>query len=113
IPAQFIKTGSSHLSLIVLDENNIVSVEPGAFDIVDGLDIYMRYNSLSTLDEATWRPYLEAGGTLYAGGNPLVCGCDIAWLFAEDQLLEQVDDFTSCNGGEYLHNLDPSIFDNC
>ncbi|CAL4094020.1 unnamed protein product, partial [Meganyctiphanes norvegica] len=61
IPAQFIKTGSSHLSYISLKDNNIVSVEPGAFDIVNGLGINMVGNSLSTLDEATWRPNLEAG----------------------------------------------------
>ncbi|CAL4094008.1 unnamed protein product, partial [Meganyctiphanes norvegica] len=62
LPAQFIKTGSSHLSTICLSYNNIVSVEPDAFDIVDGLGIDMDSNSLSTLDEATWRPNLEAGG---------------------------------------------------
>ncbi|CAL4094955.1 unnamed protein product [Meganyctiphanes norvegica] len=113
IPAQFIKTGSSHLSFIGLGHNNIVSVEPGAFDIVDSLVINMQDNSLSTLDEATWRPYLEAGGTLSAVLNPLVCGCDIAWLFAEDQLLEQVNEYTTCSDGERLQDLVPSIFDNC
>ncbi|CAL4133710.1 unnamed protein product, partial [Meganyctiphanes norvegica] len=74
IPSQFIKTGSSDLSFIGLSHNNIVSVEPDAFDIVDGLHINMGFNSLSTLDEVTWRPYFEAGVTLAAGDNPLVCG---------------------------------------
>ncbi|CAL4063718.1 unnamed protein product [Meganyctiphanes norvegica] len=113
IPAHFIKTGSSHLSYIGLAVNNIVSVEPGAFDIVYALEIDMWGNSLSTLDEATWRPNLEAGGTLYAQDNPLVCGCDIAWLFGEDQLLEQVDDSAQCTDGKFLHDLDPKIFDLC
>ncbi|CAL4165720.1 unnamed protein product [Meganyctiphanes norvegica] len=53
IPAQFIETGSSNLSYIGLDYNNIVSVEPAAFDIIDGLVIDMWHNSLSTLEEAT------------------------------------------------------------
>ncbi|CAL4162530.1 unnamed protein product [Meganyctiphanes norvegica] len=113
IPAHFSETGSSNLSYIGLAGNSIVSVEPGAFDIVDGLNIDMWYNSLSTLEEATWRPNLEAGGTLRTANNPLVCGCDIAWLFGEDQLLGQVDMRATCTDGEYLHNLDPSIFDNC
>ncbi|CAL4067157.1 unnamed protein product, partial [Meganyctiphanes norvegica] len=113
IPAHFIKTGSSDLSSIGLDSNNIVSVEPGAFDIVDGLVIDMWHNSLSTLDEATWRPYLEAGGLLWANANPLLCGCDIAWLFGEDQLLEQIGDYATCTDGELLHDLDPNIFDLC
>ncbi|CAL4060458.1 unnamed protein product, partial [Meganyctiphanes norvegica] len=79
IPAQFIKSGSSRVSHINLSYNNIVSVEPGAFDILFDQIINMDENSLSTLDEATWRPYLEAGGwfepVLHAGENPLVCGC--------------------------------------
>ncbi|CAL4072840.1 unnamed protein product [Meganyctiphanes norvegica] len=112
-PAHFINTGSSDLYYIGLYGHNIVSVEPGAFDMVDGLDIDMYHNSLSTLEEETWRPYLEAGGTLDAGANPLICGCDIAWLFYEDQLLEQVDDYAHCTDGELLHDLDPSIFDPC
>ncbi|CAL4070400.1 unnamed protein product [Meganyctiphanes norvegica] len=113
VPANFIKTGSSDLSFINLYDNNISSVEPGAFDIVDGLDINMNKNSLSTLDEATWRPLLEVGGSVSANDNLLICGCDIAWLFGEDQLLEHVDKWTNCNDGEFLHDLDPSIFDPC
>ncbi|CAL4150973.1 unnamed protein product [Meganyctiphanes norvegica] len=113
IPAHFIKTGSSNISHIYLQYNNIVSVEPGAFDIVDDLYIFIHDNSLATLDEATWRPYLEAGGGLWAEVNPFVCGCDIAWLFGEDHLLEQLEFGAKCTDGEYLHNVDPSIFDNC
>ncbi|CAL4108248.1 unnamed protein product [Meganyctiphanes norvegica] len=113
IPAQFIKTGSSHLSYINLYNNNIVSIEPGAFDIVNWLDINMYGNSLSTLDEATWRPHLEAGGTLDNGVNPLVCGCDIAWLFAEDYLLWQVDYNAMCTDGAFMFELNPKMFVNC
>ncbi|CAL4079126.1 unnamed protein product [Meganyctiphanes norvegica] len=115
VPTNFIKTGSPDLGYIGLNDNNIVSVEPGAFDIVEGLHISIHDNSLSTLEEATWRPYLEVGGILFVGDNPLVCGCDIAWLFGEDQLLEQVnnDKYTTCADGEKLHDLDPGIFDQC
>ncbi|CAL4208524.1 unnamed protein product [Meganyctiphanes norvegica] len=113
IPAHFIETGSSHLSVIGLHYNNIVSVEPGAFDIVGGMDIIMDGNSLSTLEEATWRPYLEAGEVLWVNANPLMCGCDIAWLFGEDQLLEQIGVYATCTDGEYLQDLDPKIFDLC
>ncbi|CAL4069431.1 unnamed protein product, partial [Meganyctiphanes norvegica] len=102
IPVNFIETGGSALEYIGLSQNNIVSVEPGAFDFVDGLDIDLWQNSLSTLEEATWRPYLEAGGELVAAVNPLYCDCAFAWLFGEDQLLEQVSITTTCIGGEYL-----------
>ncbi|CAL4066053.1 unnamed protein product, partial [Meganyctiphanes norvegica] len=113
VPAHFIKTGSSDLTYIYMWGNNITSVEPGAFDMVDSLYITMEDNSLSTLGEATWRPYLEEGGKIFADGNPLNCGCDIAWLFGEDQLLEGVSDTTTCNDGVHLHDLDPSIFYSC
>ncbi|CAL4101273.1 unnamed protein product [Meganyctiphanes norvegica] len=113
LPTNFMKTGSSDLKYIALYDSDIVSVEPGAFDIVEGLRINMDINALSTLEEATWRPYLEAQVYLSALFNPLVCGCDIAWLFGEDHLLEQVDKSTTCTDGEYLHDLDPKIFENC
>ncbi|CAL4240564.1 unnamed protein product, partial [Meganyctiphanes norvegica] len=106
IPTNYINTGSSDLEYIDLYNNNIVSVEPGAFDIVEGLVISMFDNALSTLEEATWRPYLEAQGYLYASYNPLVCGCDIAWLFGEDQLLGQVYDDATCTNGEPFIYLD-------
>ncbi|CAL4232925.1 unnamed protein product [Meganyctiphanes norvegica] len=114
IPANFINIGSPDLWYIAMNGNGIVSVEPGAFDIVDGLFIDIRDNSISTLDEATWRPYLEAEGWIQASLNPLICGCDIAWLFGEDQLLEHVGEYTTtCADGQYLHDLDPTIFDQC
>ncbi|CAL4153242.1 unnamed protein product, partial [Meganyctiphanes norvegica] len=113
VPVNFIKTGSSDLTYIYMWGNNISSVEPGAFDMVDSLYITMEDNSLSTLGEATWRPYLEVGGKIFAAGNPLICDCDIAWLFGEDQLLEGVSETTACNDGVHLHDLDPSIFDPC
>ncbi|CAL4175997.1 unnamed protein product [Meganyctiphanes norvegica] len=113
IPGNFIKAGSYNLRYIYLNSNSIVSVEPGAFDIVAGLEFYIYGNSLSTLDEATWRSLLEAGGVLDPRYNPLICGCDVAWLFGEDQLLNQTHLDTSCSDGQYLHRLDPSSFDNC
>ncbi|CAL4150163.1 unnamed protein product, partial [Meganyctiphanes norvegica] len=113
IPTNFLKTGSTRLESILLKFNAISSVEPGAFDIVEGMRINMTTNSLSTLDEATWGPLFKGGVVLDASNNPLSCGCDIAWLFKEDQMLEQVNRGTTCSDGEYIHNLDPSIFDFC
>ncbi|CAL4236287.1 unnamed protein product [Meganyctiphanes norvegica] len=113
IPTNFINTGSSHLALISLTSNYINSVEPGAFDMVEKLTIELTSNSLSTIEETTWRPLFKAGVNIFAGENPLLCGCDIAWLFGEDQLLGQVSEETTCVDGAYLHKLDPSIFDDC
>ncbi|CAL4156083.1 unnamed protein product, partial [Meganyctiphanes norvegica] len=113
IPTNFIKTGSTRLNHITMISNAIISVEPGAFDIVEGMRINMTSNSLSTLDEATWDPVLIGGVVLDATNNPLSCGCDIAWLFKEDQLLEQVSKDTTCSDGEYIHNLDTSNLHIC
>ncbi|CAL4096391.1 unnamed protein product [Meganyctiphanes norvegica] len=113
IPTNFIQTGSTRLESIVLTFNDISSVEPDAFDIVEGMLINMTSNSLSTLDEATWGPLFQGGVFLEATNNPLSCGCDIAWLFKEDQRLGQISKYTTCSDGENIHKLDPSIFDFC
>ncbi|CAL4063303.1 unnamed protein product, partial [Meganyctiphanes norvegica] len=113
IPSSFCKTGSSQLKKVDLGHNRIDKVEPDAFDSVYWLWISMRGNYLTTLDEATWKPLLEAKVRLQASNNPLDCGCDIAWLYAEPHLLEQITDDTTCRDGQNIHNLNSHIFDNC
>lgn len=50
----------------------------------------------------------------YCGaGNPLACGCDIAWLVLNTRFLAQLKDDTTCSDGELVVNLDPDLFIYC
>lgn len=61
-----------------------------------------RLNSLHTVDQCCFSP-----------GNPLLCGCDIAWLVRNHTLLEAVDVYTTCADGRLLASLDPADYDHC
>ena len=51
---------------------------------------------------------------MFSIDNPLECGCDVAWLYADG--VDYWDRFwhiPTCKNGKYLDQLDPSQFDDC
>ncbi|CAL4099594.1 unnamed protein product [Meganyctiphanes norvegica] len=115
VPTHFCKTGSTNIKKVDLAFNRISEVADDAFDAVAGMSIDIHFNLLTELPESTWRPLLEAGVTVNAFGNPLLCGCDIAWMFDSAHLVNHMSYGTECDDGNgtLIHNVDPSIFDNC
>ncbi|MDK2413330.1 hypothetical protein QHH03_30035, partial [Aphanizomenon sp. 202] len=70
----------------------------------------LKENSLTVLDEEVFRPFVQGGTTVALNGNPLRCGCDIAWLVVNGAFVDLISDGTTCSDGEFLADLDPSIF---
>ncbi|CAL4155141.1 unnamed protein product [Meganyctiphanes norvegica] len=113
VPSGLFVTGSDRIIYTIINNNNISSVEPNAFDPVEGLVINMDQNSMLLIAEDVWKNLLEAGVTLYLGKNPLKCGCDIAWLVRNATLLSQISDNTQCSNGKNIHDLDPHDYIHC
>ncbi|KAK8392980.1 hypothetical protein O3P69_013188 [Scylla paramamosain] len=100
--------GSVYLSL-----NNISKVAPNAFPGLTGGTVEVQRNELTELPEEVWRPLLEEGVNITPWGNPLVCGCDIAWLL-NTSFIAQIDPmFTTCEDGRKLALLDPADYADC
>ncbi|CAL4160311.1 unnamed protein product [Meganyctiphanes norvegica] len=114
IPSGLFITGSSVLHVVHLYHNKIESVDPDAFDNI-GMYIDMDDNAMTSIEENTWRPLLEGGAKLDLARNPLLCGCDVAWLVRNSTLLQRVTSDSYCNDdyGHSIWNLNPSDFDDC
>ncbi|CAL4071926.1 unnamed protein product [Meganyctiphanes norvegica] len=113
IPSGFMTFGSTHTEKIYLNHNNIEEVSPGAFEAVEGLVIYLYNNKLTVLPEVTWRPMVEEGVHLILHNNPLLCGCDIAWLVRNTSLIEHISYGATCSDGQNIHDLNPEDYDLC
>ncbi|CAL4110120.1 unnamed protein product, partial [Meganyctiphanes norvegica] len=101
-----------NLQRVDLSDNSISLVEPNAFQVAKEIDINLWQNELSILDELVWRPLFDVGISFNIYGNPLACGCDIAWLWQRSEYLAQVSD-AQCAEGVAVQDIDPSRFDDC
>ncbi|KAK8402674.1 hypothetical protein O3P69_000789 [Scylla paramamosain] len=105
---------------IVLSGNQISAVEPNFFSGT-GKQTYLELlnNQITTLAEEAWRPVFQAisdpgDGLVMLDGNPLDCGCSLAWLVTSSSFLSHLARGATCANGTAIHDLDPSAFDhNC
>ncbi|CAL4131232.1 unnamed protein product [Meganyctiphanes norvegica] len=113
VPEGTFATSSKKLQYIYLSYNKITTVEPDAFPALPLLEVWLRDNQLVDVEEVVWRPLLEAGGFLRVKGNPLLCGCDVAWLVRNQTLMSMVDDAACENSDSSLYSLDPEDYKDC
>ncbi|CAL4124438.1 unnamed protein product [Meganyctiphanes norvegica] len=115
IPTEFVHSsdGLNNLTSIRLSNNQIEAVEAKAFDAVAGVGIHLFGNNIATIDEEVWKPLFEVGLELDLSSNPLLCGCDIAWVVRNPGYLVQIKRAVKCADGVYLHDLDPHMFNDC
>lgn len=102
--------------LIGLASNSITAVQPGAFSrTISGvrLSINLSNNFLTEIEEYVWTDVLSDEAHLSLTYNPLLCGCDIAWLLFNRTFLGRVESFTQCQDGRLLHDLDPAEYAHC
>lgn len=99
-----------------LHSNLISSIEPGTFvmpsiTVLFSVDLYLNDNQLTTFDEAVFVELLPYTTSLTLAGNPLECGCDIAWLVLNPDYMDKIDLDATCDNGDNLPDLDPDIFE--
>jgi len=96
---------------VTFDNNLIEVVEMASVTgLGEGDEVRLHNNSLTTLDEAAFRPFFEAGVLLTLAGNPLLCECDMAWLVTTPGFMSQVTDAATCHDGFPLADLDPQLY---
>ncbi|XP_042216513.1 oplophorus-luciferin 2-monooxygenase non-catalytic subunit-like [Homarus americanus] len=95
--------------------NNVSKVAVNAFSGLGAGDgIFMWGNQLTVIEEEVWQPLLLDDVQLFLGGNPLFCGCDIAWIVLNPTFLNLIASDTTCATGELLVDLDPTFYEeNC
>ncbi|XP_071542312.1 oplophorus-luciferin 2-monooxygenase non-catalytic subunit-like [Panulirus ornatus] len=114
LPEGTVQFPNCSFGFLDLSRNKISSVAVNAIHgFPHGGDIILWNNQLTVLEEIVWRPLLQSPAYLFLENNPLLCGCDIAWLVRNPILLGRIDTFAKCSSGELLVHLDPAIFDQC
>ncbi|KAK3854466.1 hypothetical protein Pcinc_039060 [Petrolisthes cinctipes] len=105
---------ATSLALIDLGYNTLTYVHPQAFPGFTNGWLYIHHNGLTKLEENVWRTVMQ-GPEAYLDpyGNPLQCGCDVAWLVSDPTLMAKVDIYTTCADGRPLISLDPEEFQAC
>nr|XP_027212565.1 oplophorus-luciferin 2-monooxygenase non-catalytic subunit-like [Penaeus vannamei] len=112
IPEGAIQLTSSKPGTLILKSNDIRNIAiNGITDIAKG-KIDVSYNNITEMVEDVYRPLLMDDATLDITNNPLTCGCEIAWLIRNNNLLQLVTEGAACFNGQLLVDLNPGIYDN-
>ncbi|KAK7083790.1 hypothetical protein SK128_003835 [Halocaridina rubra] len=106
--------GNPILSL-TLSNNMINFVRPNATNgLNSACSFYFGGNDVIDLEQETWQSVFDQAyeGSLDFTGNPLRCGCDIAWIMLDptDKYRPLITETTNCQSGEQLISLDKNFF---
>ncbi|XP_071537757.1 oplophorus-luciferin 2-monooxygenase non-catalytic subunit-like [Panulirus ornatus] len=102
-----------NMGMVDLGYNEIRHMAPKAFKGQSRSWIYLHQNHLTSLEEKVWRDLFEKAGVLDPVGDPLHCGCDVAWILRRPAFQRAVDKYTTCADGKLLRNLNPQDYDYC
>ncbi|XP_071532321.1 oplophorus-luciferin 2-monooxygenase non-catalytic subunit-like [Panulirus ornatus] len=111
-----IATKGQSLASVNLNYNRIVRVRHDAVHgLISQATVTMTNNNVEELPEESWKhifDQLVPSGSIDLAGNPLTCGCDIAWIVleADDLYRPLITHTTKCVSGEILIFLNPSFF---
>nr|XP_027214382.1 oplophorus-luciferin 2-monooxygenase non-catalytic subunit-like [Penaeus vannamei] len=110
----FLPVGDT-ITQLILNGNLINDIYHDAIKGMSGHGfLSMVRNKMEYLESTVWLPIFEQAinGSINLAGNPLVCGCDIAWLMlaADDRYLSVLTETTTCNEGTVVHSLDKQYF---
>ncbi|CAG0901740.1 unnamed protein product [Darwinula stevensoni] len=113
LPTGSFQFHSERISHVDLWGNSISTLELDAIaGIQSNTRIVLRENVITELTEASFRPIVEilsqGDGEMDVYGNPVECGCSIAWLILNPDFLGRV--IGACADGTNFQDLDPNIF---
>ncbi|CAG0888219.1 unnamed protein product [Darwinula stevensoni] len=113
LPSGSMAFRSPALKVVELYGNGIEIVEPGAITgLTADTRVNLHYNRISSLREESLRGMLEAlspgTGQLDVYGNPVECGCSMAWIVLDPEFLKSVKG--ECKDGTAFQELDPGSF---
>ena len=74
-------------------------------------------NYITQLPESVFQPivdlFSQGSGQLLVDGNPMECGCEVAWIIINSEYLSHVPDGRCVNGTKFV-NLNPAYYvNNC
>jgi hypothetical protein len=106
------------LKTVDFSQNNISIVHPSfvtGFSAESSVNLNMSRNSLLRLDQAVWEGILNEisqESSVDISGNPLLCGCDVAWLVS-NPLMSYFTNTTTCDDGTPIQELAEDAFTDC
>ncbi|XP_057366749.1 oplophorus-luciferin 2-monooxygenase non-catalytic subunit-like [Daphnia carinata] len=105
------------ITQVDLSSNLIDTVQPNWITGVStATSVQLVNNYISVLDQASFEGVIQAlmpSGKMLLDGNPLTCGCEVAWVVTNSAYLTVAND-ARCVNGTRLANLDPNYFlQNC
>ncbi|KAK7067278.1 hypothetical protein SK128_002642 [Halocaridina rubra] len=100
------------------------STDPNTCDPLEGAKspiFHMRNNLLTDLPSNVWEDIFNLPSAVSSTntsfdfiGNPITCGCNIAWIVTNDNYFERVEPASTCENGDTFEELDPNFFEaNC
>ncbi|XP_042879793.1 oplophorus-luciferin 2-monooxygenase non-catalytic subunit-like [Penaeus japonicus] len=101
---------------IDLSHNSIAYIEEKAFPGLRNVQIDLRYNQLTTLSEAVFRPIIidsDYFAHFILEGNPVVCDCSIMWVVEDPFIPICFDNFICPNLDLPLWVVKPGDLGNC
>ncbi|XP_071532319.1 oplophorus-luciferin 2-monooxygenase non-catalytic subunit-like [Panulirus ornatus] len=100
---------------VLLNQNKISKVRHDFITgLAEGADLNMANNEITDMPEEIWKPIFDQvpSGFIDLSGNPLSCGCDMAWIYLEPtgKYRTVFTDTTTCYDGTQVTFLDEHFF---
>lgn len=106
VDAIYIKSSRSGLDLA---NNRISTMAEQAFGGYFK-SVYLQNNLLEVFEENIFGPIVYHID-VYLEGNPLTCGCDMAWLVLNETLKGMIIDNPTCKDGTKFNELNPDFYE--
>jgi len=106
------------LEVVDLSANLITSVQANPITgMSSSTTLNLVGNYITQLPESVFQPivdlFSQGTGQLLVDGNPMECGCEVAWIIINTEYLSHVPDGRCVNGTKFV-NLNPAFYvNNC